>query len=345
MQNLVQQTILMHLPGKRKHTASGWTSFNAVCCTHNGETVDKHGRGGIMATSEGGVNYHCFNCQFKASWRPGIPLSRKFKNLLSWLGISSQDIDKLRLETLKLNQDNKTSHTKITAIPQFETVEWPPETRTLEELSMWYRMLPEELLTKQIVDVVDYIVKRKIDIKKYTFALSESTEVNLNRRVIIPFRYQDRMVGWTARIIDDKHKLKYYSSQPPGYVFNLDKQKQDNKFVVVCEGPFDAMSIDGVATLSNTISEQQARQIKMLQRQVIVVPDHDSSGLMQIEAALANNWSVSFPDWWETCKDVNDSVVRYGRLFTIKNILDRTVTSPVKIELMKKKHFKNAKDN
>ena len=48
MQNLVQQTLLLHLPGKRKQTASGWLSFNAVCCIHNGESADTRGRGGIV---------------------------------------------------------------------------------------------------------------------------------------------------------------------------------------------------------------------------------------------------------------------------------------------------------
>ena len=116
--------------------------------------------------------------------------------------------------------------------------------------------------------------------------------------------------------------------------------------VQTCALPiFDAMSVDGVATLGNTINDVQARQIKMLQRQVIVVPDHDSSGEEQINAAIHYNWAVSFPDWYETCKDINEAAIRYGTLFTLKNILDRTVTNPVKIELMKKKLFKNIKDN
>ncbi|SVB27525.1 uncharacterized protein METZ01_LOCUS180379, partial [marine metagenome] len=41
MSNLVQDTLYSHLPGKRKTTPSGWTSFNAPCCHHNGESQDK----------------------------------------------------------------------------------------------------------------------------------------------------------------------------------------------------------------------------------------------------------------------------------------------------------------
>jgi len=49
--------IKTYLPGKRKSTASGWISFNAVCCVHNGHSQDKRGRGGIK-TSNQGWSYH-----------------------------------------------------------------------------------------------------------------------------------------------------------------------------------------------------------------------------------------------------------------------------------------------
>ena len=48
--NLIQNTILTSLPAGRKKTPSGWISFNAPCCVHNGETADKKKRGGVMTT-------------------------------------------------------------------------------------------------------------------------------------------------------------------------------------------------------------------------------------------------------------------------------------------------------
>ena len=60
--NLIQNTILTSLPAVRKKTPSGWISFNAPCCVHNGETADKKKRGGIMTSADGTVSYHCFNC-------------------------------------------------------------------------------------------------------------------------------------------------------------------------------------------------------------------------------------------------------------------------------------------
>jgi DNA primase len=114
-------------------------------------------------------------------------------------------------------------------------------------------------------------------------------------------------------------------------------QKPDSKFVVVCEGPFDAMSIDGVSVSGAEISDTQVDQIDRLQREVIVVPDRDSAGRKLVDRAIEAGWSVSFPVWQETCKDVNEAVVKHGKLFVLKCILDAKETSKLKIELKKKK--------
>ena len=60
MSSLVFDTLIAHLPAKRKTTPSGWTSFNAPCCPHNGTTQDTRQRGGLITNPSGGVSYHCF---------------------------------------------------------------------------------------------------------------------------------------------------------------------------------------------------------------------------------------------------------------------------------------------
>jgi DNA primase len=97
------------------------------------------------------------------------------------------------------------------------------------------------------------------------------------------------------------------------------------------------MSIDGVAVLSNECSEQQADIIDSLGREVIVVPDGDKAGVKLVNNALEYGWSVSFPLWLGTFKDINEAVIKYGKLFVLKSILDAKETSRLKIELRKKK--------
>jgi DNA primase len=163
----------------------------------------------------------------------------------------------------------------------------------------------------------------------------------LHRRIVIPYYYKKQIVGYTARAIADGIKPKYWSSHPADFVFNLDQQQPDWRFVIVCEGPFDAMSIDGVAVSGSEISDTQIEQIDRLQREVVVVPDRDRAGGKLIDRAIEAGWTVSFPVWQETCKDINEAVIKYGKLFVMKSILNAKQTSKLKIELYRKKYVKN----
>ena len=84
--SLIADTLLQHLPGKRKQTPSGWISFNAPCCD------DKRQRGGFIINGGDAVSYHCFNCQFKASWQPGRTISQKMNKLMRLLNMGDDTI-------------------------------------------------------------------------------------------------------------------------------------------------------------------------------------------------------------------------------------------------------------
>jgi len=99
------------------------------------------------------------------------------------------------------------------------------------------------------------------------------------------------------------------------------------------------MSIDGVAVMHNECNETQADIIESLGKEVIVVADRDRAGAKMINNAIEYGWTVSYPVWLETCKDINEAVVKYGRLFVLKTILDSKQSSKLKIELMKKKLY------
>lgn len=182
---------------------------------------------------------------------------------------------------------------------------------------------------------------------RYDFYWTPEVEHKLNYRVIVPFQWGDTIIGYSARSFVDGIKPKYYTEHEPNYVFNVNKQRPDSRFVIVVEGAFDAMSIDGVAVLSNECNEAQADIIDNLGREVIVVPDFDRgvnrqgkatwSGERLIDRAIEYGWSVSFPVWSETCKDVNEAVIKYGKLFVLKTILDARESSRLKIEILKRK--------
>lgn len=325
--SLIIDTVQTHLPARRKVTPSGWVSFNGVCCHHNGTSADTRQRGGVNFSGES-VSYHCFNCGFKASWQPGRQITTKFKKFLQWLNVSDDLITKCTFEALRL-RDDSTSGKYQSLLPVFIDKALPMGAKPIKEL---LDDPPEALLP-----VLEYMNSRGLYLDDYDWHWTE--EDGFQNRLIIPFMYHNRCVGYTSRLIRDG-KPKYISEQQPGYVFNLDTQDYNRKFVIVCEGPFDAISINGVALLGAEIKAGQQILINQLQRQVIVVPDRDHEGPRTVEQAVNLGWSVSFPDWAPGIKDINDAVRHYGRLYTMYSILQATETSSLKIQLVAKNWFK-----
>jgi len=320
----IQQTVLDLLPRQCRRNASGWISFNAVCCQHRGETLDTRGRGGVITGPDGAVSYSCFNCRFKASYGPGWALSYRFRRLLGWLGADENTVRRLAIEAVRVRE------------LVGDTIQQPE----VEAVKIRARSLPNDVrLAETDPQARDYCQSRAIDLDRYPLLVSDRTEHNLNRRVIIPFTWQNELIGYTARAWDPTVKPKYYSNYESNYVYNIDRQKKDAEFVIVTEGPLDAISIDGLAVLSNDCSETQADIIDQLQREVILVPDSDRAGARLIDRAIEYGWTVSFPVWQETCKDINQAVVKYGKLFVLKTILDSRETARLKIELRRRRLY------
>jgi len=345
MSNSIVDSINQLLPARRRtNSVSGWTSFNAVCCHHNGESADSRGRGGIITNGDGGVSYSCFNCNFRASYVPGRHLTYKFRKLLSWLGADENTIRRLVIEAIRvreLSPPEAMPDTDVTV--EFAARPLPAEAQSFQTLDTFYILNGNQNVPEQWHDAILYTAARRVDLRQYDFYWTPETAYNLHRRVIIPFTWNHRIVGYTARALYDEVRPKYYSQIEPNYVFNLDRQLPTSRFVIVCEGPFDAMAVDGVAVLSNSVSEPQADIIDSLGRQVIVVPDFDRAGSQLIDHALEYGWDVSFPIWQENCKDISQAVANYGKLFVLKAILDAAETSRLKIELRRRSLYTNLK--
>jgi len=319
--SLIADTLQTYLPGKRKHTPSGWISFNAVCCD------DKRQRGGFIVNAGDAVSYHCFNCGFKCSWQPGRNLSQKMRKFMRDLNMPDDVINQLGLEALRLNE-NSTAEVR-TIIPKFDSRALPLDSELISSLDH----IPDKL-----VPVLEYLQDRNIFLEDYPFYWTP--KIGFSNRVIIPFTYNREIVGYTARAIGDA-KPKYISEQQPGYVFNLDSQMDDRQFVIVSEGPFDAISINGCALLGAEIKDSQNWLLKQLGKEIVLVPDRDEAGKATLEQALELGWTVSMPDWPEGVKDINDAVVKLGRLATLYLIVEAKESNSLKVQLRAKRWFKD----
>jgi hypothetical protein len=325
--NVVAETVLTYLPAKRKTTPSGWMSFNAQCCHHNGHTADNRGRGGMIANPDGGISYHCFNCGFKASWQPGRNFSHKLRKLLQWMGAPDDVINKVALDVMRENEGVQAKE-RILQLPTFNTVPLPDDAVKLAELTEF---------NKFSVAILEYMAQRNLNLDDTDYYWSPS--LGYRDRLIIPFYFEGRVGGWTGRSILADKKPKYLTEVQPGFVYGLDNQTYEKQFAIVCEGQVDAIHIDGCALGGSEISDQQAMLLNRLQKQIIVVPDRDPAGKKLVERAIELGWSVSLPEWSQEINDIGDCVDKYGRLYSLYSIASAVETSPLKIRLRAKKWF------
>jgi hypothetical protein len=251
------------------------------------------------------------------------------KTLCRWLGASEDSIKELVFEALKTEGDEYQPTTHQTQLT-FEDKPLPEGAMSLLE---W---LDAKLTTEEeqkLIEVVEYVVSRGYDPTSKNFYWSPTP--GYIDRVIVPFRWEGRIVGNTARKIT-AGKPKSLSDQHPHFVFNFDQQKDNQRYIFVCEGPFDALAIDGVALLTNEIAEQQSRIINSLGAEVIVIPDQDSAGLTLFDRAAELGWSVAMPNWDPDVKDTADAVQRYGQLFVIVDAIKTAQQGEIKIIMAKK---------
>lgn len=324
--SIVSNIVSAYLPAKKKTTPSGWISFNAPCCHHNGHAHDTRGRGGLMLNGDDSVSYHCFNCGFKCSWQSGRNLSLKFKNFLSWIGVPDTTINQLSLQLIK--QDTvSTINAKSICLPEFKNIKLPAQTICINDVKN---------PTTEMIPILNYIVKRNVKLNNYTYYWNQ--QLGYKDRIIIPFYYKENLVGYTARSINNKNP-KYLTNSQPGYVFNLDIQQTNWNYIILCEGPFDAISIDGVSILGSEISEKQKLLLETYKKEIIVVPDRDKAGKKLYLQALDLGWSLSFPPWDNSIKDIADAVDKYGKLLTLCSIIKYKQQNLLKIKLGAKKWF------
>ena len=206
---------------------------------------------------------------------------------------------------------------------KFETRQLPEETSIVEDL-------PDDNKVKQ------YAIQRGL---LGNYPLLHINNSMYNARLVVPFMYNNQLVGWTGRHINppNKETAKYLLNMQSGYVFNIDKfVDTDREVVVVVEGVFDAILIDGISVLGNGVTAEQAHLIDKLNKRVILCPDRDDAGKELIDKAIELGWEISFPPWSSDCKDAADAVNKYGRLLTLASIIKHASDNKIKNQVKAK---------
>jgi hypothetical protein len=323
--NLIQTSLLSILPPNRKTTSGGWLSFNSVCCHHKGERMDDKRRGNVKIEKDGFV-YNCFNCGFAAGWQPGKLFSNNTKMLFLWLGMPLEELKRLGLKVRGM-KDELDNIPKTFSL-DLADIKLPDDTFPISE---WIKLGCTNI---ELTSCIEYIQGRGLTLDDYNWHWSITN--GYRDRVLIPFYNQGKIVGYTGRKIVNGNP-RYLTHSQNGYVFNIDAQTYDKKFVIVVEGQFDAIASEGVAIMHNNPNDEQCFRINQLAREVIVVPDRDAPGIKMLEAADKNGWSISLPPWGDDIKDVSKAVEVFGKAYTLAAILHYRESGKIRINSQKNK--------
>ena len=325
-------TIIASLPQSNNTASSGWTYFNAPCCYQTGHRPDTKKSGKVIQDSNG-IKYYCSNCGYEASWQTGCSLSRNIKIIMKWLNISEDHINKIEFDLLK--QAGKITTKKFK--DQFPTF----ETKALLEGAIKVSDITD--VCKYSLAVLEFMEQRKLTLDDTDYYWSPHPAHR--DKLIIPYFYENRIVGYITRFVqwsekEQLDKSKYLRDVEPGYVFNLDAQDDTKEFVIVCEGEIDALHVGGCAIGGGRfIFKQQVMQLARLNKPIIYVPDRDREGRKMILKAMELGWQVSMPNWSKKCRDIGDAVVVTDRLETFSSIIESAEQCPTKINLKAKTWF------
>lgn len=177
--------------------------------------------------------------------------------------------------------------------------------------------------------VKKYLKDRKISddyINKMMYVFNEDSRYD--KRVIIPYFENERFVYFQARSLEKDAALRYINpigADTKEFVFNIDNINDE---LIICEGVFDAMSMDEqVATCmcSGDLGKKQIEKIvKKKPSYIIYARDNDETGERTLEKNIKNLILYGYTnpiylfDVPSNVKDLNEMKVKTGKNFILK---------------------------
>jgi len=335
--DVLKDAILQNI-GPLKQAPKGWHKRNCMLCHTQGHGHDTRSRFGIQFNPQS-IAMNCFNCGFSAGYTEGKDLSKAFKFFLNQIHLDQKFVEYIEFEIFKNRNkikvvregEEKHSDNDLKSLSQkWRITELPPDSLKITE---WLKF---GLTDENFMSVVNYALNRKIFELDQFYWTPLSTN-QLNQRLIIPYYYNDNIVGFTSRLCyetKDKKIPKYYQQCPHDFVYNLDRQQDwSRKYVIVTEGVLDAWIVDGVGILGE-VNQEKIDIINRLQKHVIVCPDRDKKGQDLVDVAIDNGWDVAFPKWESGIKDAAAASEKYGKLLTTYSIIKSAVSNKEKIQLL-----------
>jgi hypothetical protein len=301
----------LNCPARHRRTSRGWTGFNCPACG------DRRGRGGFLETPSGGWRYRCFNggCEYErgTGWEPGNRFSGRPRNLFELLGGNIAEIPKQFLEWRTFGA---VFHRAPEIASDFPKIALPEGSQLLWTAS-----------TKDALDCQRYVLDRGRFHNQHPFVWSPK----YRRHVIYPCEHKGKIVAWIGRKIDPGKESAHVKCQgsPSDYMFNQD-QIYRYPTVLVTEGIFDAIAVQGLCTFGSTLTRKQINLLNASlgkSRRIALLPDYQKDEWRPYwQTAKENGWYLSCPKWVRYAgephiKDASDSVKLNGSLLTMECVM------------------------
>jgi len=310
----LEQVIRNNITLSPRPNGRGFFSVLCKVCNDHGK---KGKRGGFKFEGDT-VGYNCFNCGHSAGYDPEKHRSTMPHSMVTVLDAFGVDPKEWEQVTFDVFMADRPAKDQDTPAPQAVSIN-PREI----ELPFTFYPLRDDKTNEWAQYAIEYLTQRKIDWQSYPFHLAEkSKDPDYKRwygRLIIPVFKDGRVIFWQGRDLTDTMMKKYLSCSEPrdkvvyGYDHIFEHTEEP---LYIMEGWFDAFALKGVATFGNKLTPEQIKWINRSTRPKVYIPDRFGDGHIAAIQALEEGWAVSCPEWGADTKDVNDSIRKYGELFT-----------------------------
>lgn len=340
----IEEVIRSHIHFRHGIAAEGWNSVYCEVCGDGSRT--KGPRGGWLFSDGGSTAaYHCFNCGEKCtiSTERQFPLSKTAPKVLTAFGIDRSSYAMLLLKNRKTGGD-----TQVRVSKAFVHNEIP--------IPDYFYALSQAPASNPVAAAANEFLKSKYGLNKndYSFYLSSGTSKSpemtsvaktMLNRVIVPYFKGSKMIYFQGRDITGKSKMKYAAPDVSrsNILFGMDTIfVQSNDPIYVVESAFDAIHLGGVSTMQNALTNEQIEILEKTPRRKIVVPDFNGDSFKLAETAIKLGWDISVPNYNNSCNDVSDAVLNYGKLYTfydIHNNVKSGLQAEIALNLIKHKNL------
>jgi hypothetical protein len=291
-----------------------------VCHDHG----RKGKRGGFKFDE--GLSYHCFNCDHIAvfQYNQRQPLSDDFIVLMDSFGIPADEYKQLEFKILENN-----TRTESLVVNTEKRLDIEPTVLEMPEFFIPLNDVPDDNVWKQLA--CEYLkTERGVDHTVYPFHISlDESKFNekwLGRLIIPVYNRRNELIFYQGRSMID-HQKKYLSPTDDKtkvmYGYDQIYNSSNDMPLYVVEGFFDALMVNGCATYGNKLSPEMIEHLKRSKRRKVIVPDMYGDGDKMARQALKQGWELSIPEI-PGCKDLNEAVLKYGKLYVIKALIEGT---------------------